>query len=512
MRGLSLSHRRRFVAVRCLVLGVALGGCASSPPESSVSKQAPMAVIPITAANLRGQASLYNEGWFIVSSSDKALRYAKDHSITSSAQVMARVRDNLAKHTGEWGEGLGDVVDKGVQTGATVFKKGTALSRAELVGTHQLAQAEIDYGSRTMQAAWGRFAKGWMTLSERTAEDRAALKAIPGEYFSTLQDDFSNLNALSEKLKEKTATHIEGRWGEAFGEARQAFSHAYERSGTRSNSLVALGDLTVGYVSVLFSGLVKPTARSTVQATEATVKVGTKIVFLPVAGLFVVAGRTVSSVGMSLYYTTSMGVKLVSPTVEGGLLAGMSLLSYAAVPVTYVAGGTVGVVNQVAVTAAAPAAGVGHSVVDAAADTAVYAAQVSFDLVEGTTKVAMHQVQSGIALGYNALTAIPTQLLLGTVNGVVFLAWDGPRLVLATAKGEVQWHDQEGGEGRVPMQSLPVGTVVDLQMLGKEPGVTVEVLSDDPEIVQRVLEKLPQDLRFERSDEARSHGEAGGTP
>src|SRR4029077_18724798 len=98
-------------------------------------------------------------------------------------------------------------------------------------------------------------------------------------------------------------------------------------------------------------------------------------------------------------------------------------------------------------------------------------------------------------LGYNALTALPTQTVLGAANGVVFLAWDGPRLIIATARGEVRWRDPGGAQGSVPVQSLPVGTVVDLDALRKEPGVSVEVLGEDPQVVEKVLENLPRDLR-----------------
>jgi hypothetical protein len=143
----------------------------------------------------------------------------------------------------------------------------------------------------------------------------------------------------------------------------------------------------------------------------------------------------------------------------------------------------------------APVAGTGKAVAVGAADTGIYAAQVSYDLIKGVTKVTMNQAESGIVLGYNALTALPTQLLLGTVNSIVFLAYDGPRLVLASVKGEVQWTNKNGEKIRIPVQSLPVGSVVDLKTLGKEPGVQVQVISDDPDVVQKVLSKLPADLR-----------------
>ena len=225
-------------------------------------------------------------------------------------------------------------------------------------------------------------------------------------------------------------------------------------------------------------------------------KVGADVIFLPVSYAFIVTGRTVTSVGMSLYYPTAMGVKLVAPTVEGGLLAGMSMLAYGAVPVTYTAGGTIGAVNQIAVTAAAPVAGAGQAAGSAVAQSGVYAAQVSYDLASGLTRVTLNQARAGIALGYNALTALPTQTVLGAANSVLFLAWDGPRLVIAGARGEVRWRDSSGAQGSVPVQSLPVGTVVDLDALAREPGVAVEILSDDPQVVEKALERLPLDLRM----------------
>ena len=473
-----------------LSVAVALAGCASNP-----AGKPPAEIMPITAANLRGQASIYHEGWFIVTSTEKAFAYAKEHSITSSGNAMQQMGADIARRSAELRSGVAAAPSAGVQTGAKVLGGGTALTMSELALTHELAQKEFDYANRGMQRAWDRFAKGNLTLVERTESDRAALRSLPGGYFDRLGSDWKNLNELTDNAKKKMSTGIEAGWSRAFSEARADFNRAYERSGTRSNSLAGLGDIFVGYVSATYSGVAKPAGRAAVQGGEATAKVGTDVVFLPVTYSLIVTGRTVASAGMSLYHTTAMGVKLVSPTVEGGLLAGMSMLAYGAVPVTYAAGGTVGAVNQVAVTTAAPVAGVGQAAGSAVAETGVYAAQVTYDLATGVARVTMNQAQSGVVLGYNALTALPTQAVLGAANGAVFLAWDGPRLVVASAKGEVRWHDDSGARGRVPVQSLPVGTVVDLDALGKEPGVTVETIRDDPHVVEKVLEKLPQDLR-----------------
>ena len=480
---------------RCcaFVIGISVYGiaCADTPPV----KKPPAEIISVTEANLRGHQALYHEGWFVVSSTEKAFSYAKEHSITSSGQAVSQAISDAGGRSTEYGKKMVEAGKGGVQTGTQVLSGGTELTKKELAYTKELVKSEWDYGSRNLNLAWERFVKGNMTLAQRTAEDRQALAAVPGGWYKHLQSDFRNLDELTGKATDSMSTHIKGRWGEAFGEAKSDFNKSYQQSGTRGNTLSGLGDIMVGYAKVLYSGLVKPASRTAVQGAEGAAKGVTNLVFLPVTKLFVVSGRTIESTGLSLYYTTSMGVKLVSPTVEGGLLTGLSMLSYGAIPVTAVAGGAVGAVNQVAVTAAAPVAGAGQAVAVGAAETGVYAAQVSYDLLKGVTKVTLNQAQSGIVLGYNALTALPTQALLGAANGVVFLAYDGPRLVVASVKGEVQWANKSGEKGSIPVQSLPVGSVVDLNALGKEPGVQVQIISDDPEVVQKVLEKLPDDLR-----------------
>lgn len=481
--------------VRCCAFVIGISACGPACADETPVKKTPAEIISVTESNLRGHKSLYREGWFVVSSTEKAFSYAKEHSITSSGQAVSRAIADTGKHSKDYGKNLVDAGKGGVQTGTQLYSSGTDLSKKELAFTRELVKSEWDYGSRNLSLAWERFVKGNMTLTQRTADDRQALAAMPGDWYKHLQSDFHNLDELTDKATNSMSTHIEGRWSEAFGEARADFNQSYQKSGTRGNTLSGLGDIMAGYAKVIYSGLVKPASRSTVQGVEGVAKGVANLVFLPVAKLFVVSGRTIQSTGLSLYYTTSMGVKLVSPTVEGGLLTGLSMLSYGTIPVTATVGGAVGVANQVAVTAAAPVVGAGKTVVVGAADTGVYAAQVSFDLLKGVTKVTMNQAQSGIVLGYNALTALPTQLLLGTANSVVFLAYDGPRLVVASVKGEVQWSDKSGEKGSIPVQSLPVGGVVDLDALSKEPGVQLQIISDDPEVVQKVLEKLPDDLR-----------------
>src|SRR5258706_59383 len=191
-------------------------GCASTP--ASQAAKSPSEIIPITTANLRGHESLYREGFKLVSSTEKAFAYAKEHSIVSSGQAMRQMGADIARHGGELRGGLGGAAEAGMNTGTGVFAGGTAMTKSELSATHTLAQKELDYGNRRLQLAWERFAKGNMTLAERTEDDRAALAAVPGKWYGQLKSDWSNLAELTARAKGAMSTGIEGRWSEAFAE------------------------------------------------------------------------------------------------------------------------------------------------------------------------------------------------------------------------------------------------------------------------------------------------------
>jgi hypothetical protein len=289
-------------------------------------------------------------------------------------------------------------------------------------------------------------------------------------------------------VRQSFSGRIDASWEKAFARAGSAFREEYERSGESPNTLAALGPVLVGWLRAFYHGVAAPTSKTIVKTTVAGT---TYAVFLPVAATSIVAGRTVQAVGLTVYYTGKTGVKVISPTIEGGLLASLSLLSAAAAPATYAGGAAVGAVNQVAFTAAGPAYAAGVGTASTTVDTAVYVALVTYDAAAGVTKVAINQSASAVVLGYNALTAIPTHTLLAAGDAAIFLAWDGPRLVIAAARGDLG--AKHGGTASV--SDLPVGTVVDLEKLRAAEGAQVEVLSTDEKVIKDVLEKLPEDLR-----------------
>lgn len=446
-------------------------------------------VIPVTMGNLRGHKMLYDEGWKVITSSKEALRYAKETSIISSNEAIMEVSRRYSKHTNSYTEAVKEDVQDSTQTGKRIFKKGSEVSSEIFRGTHSLAIAEAEYAKEGFARAWDSFIQGNISLSKRTEEDRKELVNIPGSYFRNLKNDFSNIWEITGKMHERFSGKIEVGWDKAFQKASQEFKGEYEKSGEESNSITALGHVLYGYLKAFYHGLAAPSSKTIVKAGSASTA---GAIFLPIATTSVVAGRTVQSVGLTVYYVGKTGVKIVSPTVEGGLLSGMSLLSAGAVPVTYVTGGTVGAINQVAFTAAGPAVAAGEAAVTTTVNTAGYVGFLAYDGVQGTTRVVINQAKTGIVIGYNAATAIPAHAVMGAVDTAIFLAWDGPRLVIASAQGRLKSTD---GKEEFSAGDLPVGTAVDLKKLEKSDGIEIKVISEDPAVIRDVLQKLPCDLR-----------------
>lgn len=462
----------------------------------SGGKQSVEDVIPLTMGNLRGHKMLYNEGWHIVSSSRQALEYAERKAIVSSGEALRKARKSAARRTEGLAKDVSADIKEAFKTGKDLVTGGTELTGDILAATHRAAKAEAAYGSERFQKAAEAFVKGNLSLAQRTEEDRKELAALPGSYFRSLKRDFSNIMELTSSANEKFAGRIELSWESSFKRASEEFRSEYARSAEKPNTLAALGPILYGYLKSFYHGLVAPSSKSIVKAGATT---GAYAVFLPAAGSAVVAGRTIQSVGLTFYYAGKTGFKLVSPTIESGLLAGLSVLSLSAAPVTYAVGGAAGAVNQVAFTAGGPALGMLEGTVMTAADTASYVGLVVYDSVKGTTKVVIHQASAGVVLGYNALTAVPVHLLLGIEDAAVFLAWDGPRLVIAAAQGKIR-SGGNGGTAGPTLGDLPVGTVVDMKKLEQSQGTKVEVLSTDPAVIRDVLERLPDDLRTEEGD------------
>ena len=85
--------------VSLLMLAAAVGsGCASTQTSDAKADHASRTledVIPLTTANIRGHQMLYNEGWFVITSSRKAFEYAREKSIVSSGQAIREAQPEI---------------------------------------------------------------------------------------------------------------------------------------------------------------------------------------------------------------------------------------------------------------------------------------------------------------------------------------------------------------------------------------------------------------------------------
>jgi hypothetical protein len=465
-----------------------LFGCSSKNKKTTPKKKVED-IIPLTAANMRGHKALYNEGWFVVTSSKRSLAFANRYGVQSSKQAIIKTAKRIVKNSKTYKKDMTGLVKKSYDLSVQILKEGQKETVSIWRSTHALGKGEKEIAVFFFKKSWKSLIKGNLTLLKRTKADRKNFMAVPGGYFKNLSEDFKNLFFLTKIIHDEISKKISLSWKKSFEEASTEFKKEYEKSGKKANSLMAMGNILSGYLKAFYYGLVKPSAKSIVKVTALGTNYG---IFLPTAAVAVVSGRTIQATGVTLYYVSKMGIKLVSPTIESGFLSGLGLLSLATIPPTYAVGGTYGVINQVAYSIVAPTAGVTSAVGQTAYHTGKYVAFVSANIATGATKVIINQISSGLVLGYNALTAIPVHLFLLSVDSAIFLAWDGPRLVIAAVQGKI---------GKSSAGDLPVGTVVDLKKLQKIKGVKVRIITKDPKIIKKVLKRIPKDLRVKPSPE-----------
>ncbi|MDH5443916.1 MAG: hypothetical protein OEY52_00075 [Gammaproteobacteria bacterium] len=479
------------LSILFLMFHTLVGCTTNNNNQNSTPETKPVAdVIPITMANLRGHQALYKEGWFVITSSEAALAYAKKKSVISSRQALTLAANAIASDSQEYAASLGKNWEISKRLGKQTFKMGTRITRKIYTATTGLAKSQVDYGTKSLQKGWSRFVKGNLHIANRTQSTRNRLMQQPGNYFKKLNRDFSNIYRITKKIQGDYSLHIGKTWNNAFGKAAKSFDHEYQRSGEASNSLTGLWRIIMGYTKGLYQGLFQPAAKTTSNLVKVGSRATAQAIFLPAATAISVSGRTIETIGTTVFYTGKLGVEILSPTVEAGLLSGMAMLSLGTAPLTYVTGTSIGAINQVAFTTATPIVTAGSGAVLTAASTGKYVAFVSYDAIRGTSKVVINQASAAVVLGYNALTALPAHAFMGLVDSAVFLAYDGPRLVVAYAKGEVKAADDK----TIRVDSLPVGSVVDLKALEQE-GVEVEVLSDDPDVIKKIIKEIPNDVR-----------------
>ena len=122
---------------------MSISGCATKPHDDGTVKERGNSfedVIPLTAANLRGHKMLYDEGWFIITSSRKTLEYAKQRSLVSAGEAFRQVQVNMKKRSAEYERAIASSLQQSVKTGKERIAVGTETSERILEGTGTLAE------------------------------------------------------------------------------------------------------------------------------------------------------------------------------------------------------------------------------------------------------------------------------------------------------------------------------------------------------------------------------------
>lgn len=453
-------------------------------PASGEDKKPLKEIIPMTMGNLRGHKILYNEGWYVVTSSKKALSYAYDQSIKLTGEQLSETVAHQKGRVSELKKSVKENAKSGIKTGMSYYQEGKKSGQNMREDAQDLSRLELETSKELFVKAWDKFTLGYIHLGERTKGDWEELQKLNGGFFSSVKNDFSNLEDWLSSQGLTLSTKAETSWAKSFARGQEEFNKEYINSGKESNSLMALPYLFWGYVKATYYSLVKPTASSTENLATTVGKSVVKGAAYSVGSMMILSGRPVYTLGANFFYAGKAGIKILSPTVEGGFLASVALLSGAASPITYVAGQTIGVVTQVAVTTTAPIVGTGEFVISSAADTATQAALLTYDTVKGSSEIILNQGKAAVVLGVNALTAIPTHTVMAAGSSIIFLSWDGPRLALYSLKGHTDFS-----------QKLPAGIVLDRKKIEESKEFNVEKISEDTKVVQDVLFKLPEDMR-----------------
>lgn len=447
-------------------------------------------VAKITSANLEGHKYLYDHGFYVITSTKSSIEYFKENSLKTSGMVWQEFLSELDESNIKIAENLEDnpKKSKGFYEKIKKFKMITQekLSFAK----DSVVEAEVDLAKSSGGKALSGFLTGYVTIKKRTEKDFLEIKNISNSYFSALKSDFSNLKTLVEKFKKRKKEDIESsdgeiKWRENFSRAKTEFNKEYEKTKSDQNTLVALPRIVWGHLKAMYWAVVKPVGESVYFGVSESGNLLTKgiekFILLPVASSVIVGGRTLYTIGGVVYHAGGVGINILSPITETTLHAAVSLAAITSTIPSYTFIGGVNIFSQITLTGSSivlPAAGYAANT---AVDLSVYTGKVIYETAKSTGEIIYGNSKSAVVLGYNAVSALPTHILMGAVNSTIFLVYDGPRIFVAWTKGEFA-----NGE-------LPIGSILDYQKL-KEANVEINQVELDEAQLKRVINGIEVDL------------------
>ena len=425
--------------------------------------------IPMTMNNLKGHKALFDEGYYVITSSRQALDYAYAQSVVNTRHVWSEILKTRADRNSNYDKNKienirisetksKNIKNKIIEGGDRVLKNSETVT--DQLETEAIASRKDAFESLTL---------GYIQFGKRTEKDVQELKEIKTSWFSELKNNYQNFGQIYDDVSQKEQTESKDFLKKAFFNANEEIQREYKASGERSNSLAALKDLSWGYLKGLYYGVFKPAGEEVASSAILTYNVSSK---------------TVESMAKVFFYTSSIGYKIIAPSIESGYLGSLSLVQWASARTVSAGGRGIYLINQAAVVGSEPVYKSGQWMLSTVTETAENSVLTVYDYGKGVGQIALNQVKAGVVLGVNAITALPGQAVLVAANSVVFLAYDGPRLAIYAARGKINGIDAD---------EIPVGVVVDLDQLHKQ-GLKLEKISDDPKDIENVIQESSRDL------------------
>ncbi len=429
-------------------------------------------IAPITASALEGRKNLNENGWKFIPSTRKSLEEASRDGRISALTAKAMIFVSLKKRAEDYPGNLGNRMKGISEYGKSYENSVTRLSKEIMKGTLDIVKLESDTAKNLFEQSGDKFVQGYANLIPISKEDTKEIFTKMSEFNGEMGKNYKRLDEMFGDTTKKSGQRISTAWRSAYSKAVQEFEDEYKESGERPNSILAVWDIFQGYTYALKELALSPLGE-TAKGSGQFMANGTVLTGGYVANA---GGQGIISTGMVIYTPVKFGYRIISPSLVSGFLSTMGLSSAIATAPTIVSGSTVAAFNQVTAVSAVGAVRGSAAVGNTIYETGTTAAGMVYDIGKGTSKSVLYGLKSGVVLGYAALTVIPANIVLAVPDGTLFLAWDGPRLVIARVRGNYKGFD-----------SLPTGSIVDLEE-AKKAG-KVEIISEDEKLIKKVLEK-----------------------
>jgi hypothetical protein len=433
-------------------------------------------IAPLTANALTGRKNLHENGWFFIPSTKKTIQQVSEEGRMTSLSAKAMLLLSLKKRATDFPGKLGDRMNSISNLGKKYENSMQELSKDIYSGTITLIMFESISSIELMKKSKDNFVLGYLSLIPTAKKDSLEIFQNVKDWNSSLGDNYKSLDELYGDTSQKSGEKISSSWRSAYSKAILEFDNHYKKSGEQQNSLLAVWDIFQGYTFALKELALSPLGETSKASGEFVLNK----TILTGGYIATAVGQGIVSTGMVIYTPFKLGYRILSPTLESGFLGAMGIASAASTAPTAVGGFSLGAFNQVTAITAVQSTRVVAKTSATVYETGSTAAGMIYDIGKGTSKTVLYGLKSGIILSYTALTAIPSHLILTVPDGTIFLAWDGPRLVIANVRGNYKGYDD-----------LPTGTIVDLEDAKKQG--KVDIITDDEELIKKVLDKEIQD-------------------